>query len=651
MRILVTGAAGFLGSHLCDFLIKQGHDVIGLDNFFTGSRENLSQLRHQQRFELIRHDVVEPIVIEGVEQIYHAACPASPVHYQANSVRTMRTAAIGTMNMLDMARELRARFMLFSTSEIYGDPQVSPQHEGYFGNVDCRSIRACYSADTEVMTLFGWKLFSDLTSDDIVAALTESNMIAYVKPTEIIQQRYAGDMIHFKNSKLDLLVTPNHKMIEDRLDHNDRRFVEAGASVSWRSRYYPVSCTWPEYTAPLTYKLAEPVRNAKVTFDTVPLDDFLTFVGMYLADGCTTVTRKTKIVDGKAYETSDHRILIAHDHGWKYGQIKACLAKLPWKYTELDHQFQIVNRQLFDTLEAFGHRSLEKRIPREILDLPPSKLQLLFDGVMFDGRRDGRAFYSSSRDLVDAVHEIALKLGKAAHISIAPAGANPYSDRDGYRLNLRAAERGSYPDPVRVPYNGDVWCVTAPPYHTLLVRRNGKSAFCGNCYDEGKRVGEAMVVSFAREFNLDTRTVRIFNTHGPRMAENDGRVVSNFVLQALDGDPLTIYGEGMQTRSLCYVSDLVDGLVRLMNTPTDPGPVNLGNPHEVTMIQLAKRVIELTGSKSDIVHRTLPKADPTRRCPDISKAREVLGWEPFVGLDEGLRGTINYFYNRRSQMR
>jgi UDP-glucuronate decarboxylase len=311
MRILVTGAAGFLGSHLCDALLLDGHDVIGMDNFFTGSRENLSQLRQNAHFELIRHDVVDPIIIEGVERIYHAACPASPVHYQANSVRTMRTAAVGTMNMLDMARELRARFMLFSTSEIYGDPQVSPQREDYWGNVNLRGPRACY--------------------------------------------------------------------------------------------------------------------------------------------------------------------------------------------------------------------------------------------------------------------------------------------------------------------------------------------------DEGKRVGEAMTVSFAHQFAVDTRTARIFNTHGPRMAENDGRVVSNFILQALKGEPLTIYGDGSQTRSLCYVSDLIDGLVRLMNTSCDPGPVNLGNPTEITMLTLARTIIGLTGSKSDIVHKPLPVDDPTRRCPDITKAGEVLNWVPQIDLVEGLRRTINYFYGRRTR--
>lgn len=307
MRILVTGAAGFLGSHLCDRLIADGHDVVGLDNFFTGSRKNLSQLADNPRFELIRHDVVTPIIVEGVEQIYHAACPASPVHYQANSVRTLRTGVQGTLNMLDMARELRARFLLFSTSEIYGDPFVSPQHEAYLGNVNCRGPRACY--------------------------------------------------------------------------------------------------------------------------------------------------------------------------------------------------------------------------------------------------------------------------------------------------------------------------------------------------DESKRVGESMVVSFAREFGLDTRTVRIFNTHGPKMAANDGRVVSNFILQALQGEPLTIYGSGRQTRSLCYVSDLIEGLVRLMNTPTDPGPVNLGNPGEVTMIELAERILKLTNSKSQLVHKPLPQDDPTRRCPDIAKAREVLGWTPLVDLDDGLHRTVNYFFN------
>jgi len=306
-RILVTGGAGFLGSHLCERLLADGNEVVCLDNFFTGARENVEPFLGERRFELVRHDVTQPIVVE-VDQIYHLACPASPIHYQRNPVRTIRTAVHGTLNMLDMAREVDARILIASTSEVYGDPQEHPQTEGYWGHV------------------------------------------------------------------------------------------------------------------------------------------------------------------------------------------------------------------------------------------------------------------------------------------------NPIGPRA--------------------------------------------------CYDEGKRCAEALTVSYARQYATQTRIARLFNTYGPRMHPNDGRVVSNFVLQALRGEPITIYGDGSQTRSFCFVSDMVDALIRLMNHGEDPGPTNLGNPRESTIAELARLVIQLAGSRSPLVRQPLPQDDPVRRRPDISKARRLLGWEPRVPVEEGLAATIGYFRGR-----
>jgi UDP-glucuronate decarboxylase len=302
-RILVTGGAGFLGSHLCEHLLELGHEVIGLDNFFTAQRSNVEHLLDDHSFELVRHDVTEPIVME-VDEIYHLACPASPVHYQRNPVRTIRTAVQGTLHMLDMAREVHARILIASTSEVYGDPREHPQREQYWGHV------------------------------------------------------------------------------------------------------------------------------------------------------------------------------------------------------------------------------------------------------------------------------------------------NPIGPRA--------------------------------------------------CYDEGKRCAETLTVSYARQYGVATRIARIFNTYGPRMHEDDGRVVSNFVLQALRDRPITIYGDGSQTRSFCYVSDLVAAFVKLMQLPEDPGPVNLGNPRESTVRELADLVLRLTQSRSELKIEPLPVDDPTRRCPDIGKARQLLGWEPRVTLEEGLTRTIEY---------
>lgn len=309
MRILITGGAGFLGSHLCDRLIENGHEVLCLDNFFTGSKANIAHLLPNPRFELVRHDVVEPIMLE-VDRIYHLACPASPVHYQFNPVKTIKTNVIGTYNMLGLAKRVKARFLLASTSEVYGDPREHPQREEYWGNV------------------------------------------------------------------------------------------------------------------------------------------------------------------------------------------------------------------------------------------------------------------------------------------------NP--------IGLRS------------------------------------------CYDEGKRVSETFTMDYHRQNGVDVRIIRIFNTYGPRMHPNDGRVVSNFIVQALQGIDITVYGEGAQTRSFCYVDDLVAGMMRMMENEGFIGPVNLGNPEEYTILDFARKIIAMTGSRSKIVFKPLPSDDPAQRQPDISLAERRLGWRPAVTVDDGLRRTIEYFKNSLS---
>ena len=307
MRILVTGGAGFIGSHLCERLLSEGNEVLCLDNFFTGRRENIFHLLDNLRFESLRHDVTEPILLE-VDQIYNLACPASPVHYQYNPVKTVKTNVMGTINMLGLAKRVRARILQASTSEVYGDPLVHPQTEDYWGNV------------------------------------------------------------------------------------------------------------------------------------------------------------------------------------------------------------------------------------------------------------------------------------------------NP--------IGLRS------------------------------------------CYDEGKRLAETLMTDYHRQNKVDIRIARIFNTYGPRMLENDGRVVSNFIVQALRGQPLTLYGEGQQTRSFCYVEDLIEGLVRLMNVEDLHEPVNLGNPGEFTIMQLAEEVIKVCESTSGFTYLPLPADDPRQRKPDISRAQTALGWNPTIPLREGLKLTVEDFKSR-----
>lgn len=304
-RILVTGGAGFLGSHLCRRLLEDGNDVLCIDNFYTGTKDNILDLLGNPHFELMRHDVTFPLYVE-VDEIYNLACPASPIHYQRDPVQTTKTSVHGAINMLGLAKRVKAKILQASTSEVYGDPQVHPQQESYWGHVNPIGVRSCY--------------------------------------------------------------------------------------------------------------------------------------------------------------------------------------------------------------------------------------------------------------------------------------------------------------------------------------------------DEGKRCAETLFFDYWRQHQLRIKVARIFNTYGPNMHPNDGRVVSNFIMQALQNKPITIYGDGSQTRSFCYQSDLIEAFIRLMNTPDDvTGPINTGNPNEFTIRQLAEKVIELTGSTSTLIYEPLPSDDPIQRKPDISKAREILGWEPVVQLEEGLKMTIPYF--------
>lgn len=303
-RFLVTGGAGFLGSHLCDVLLAIGADVVCVDNFFSGNKDNIRHLFSHPYFELTRHDIIHPLFVE-VDKIYHLACPASPIHYQFNPIKTVKTNVMGTINMLGLAKRIKARILLASSSEVYGDSQVHPQPESYWGNVNSIGLRSCY--------------------------------------------------------------------------------------------------------------------------------------------------------------------------------------------------------------------------------------------------------------------------------------------------------------------------------------------------DEGKRVAETLMMDYHRQNEVDIKIARIFNTYGPRMAINDGRVISNFIIQALRGESLTVYGDGSQTRSFCYVSDLVHALTAMMDADEFSGPVNLGNPTEFTIIELAEKIIKLAKSSSKIAHKPLPSDDPVRRCPDISLAKEKLDWTPKIDLEEGLVKTIDYF--------
>ena len=273
--------------------------------------------------------------------------------------------------------------------------------------------------------------------------------------------------------------------------------------------------------------------------------------------------------------------------------------------------------------------------------LSKRQIRILYDAMMLgDGSWDGRKFYSSSIFLINAIQEMLLKLGMAGTVNVKDAKKGTYivfvlTDKKKDYLTPKYPKRGI------VKYDGYVYCVNVPN-HIIYVRRNGKAVWCGNCYDEAKRFAEAITLAYHRTHGIDTKIVRIFNTYGERMRHHDGRVVPNFIDQALKDEPLTVYGDGSQTRSFCYVSDLIEGIVRLMKSDLNE-PVNIGNPAEMSILEFAEKLKEITGSKSEIVFEDLPVNDPKVRRPDITKAKELLGWEPKVSLEEGLKRTIKSF--------
>ncbi|MBA3601398.1 MAG: GDP-mannose 4,6-dehydratase, partial [Acidobacteria bacterium] len=469
-----------------------------------------------------RHDVTEPILLE-VDQIYNLACPASPVHYQYNPVKTVKTSVMGAINMLGMAKRVRARILQASTSEVYGDPLVHPQTEDYFGNVNSIGLRSCFSDDTEILTKNGWEKFPDVTREDEVATLTKTHSIEYHRPLEVIKQRYVGELINFQNHNSDLLVTPNHKMYVREREGENFELIPAFASINW-SR-----------------------------------------------------AQMLKVVN---YEAEDK--------------------------------------------EWFSFPFVE------------------------EARRFAKLQFVDSYKLISDFQEILLKIGFAGNIGLSDTRKEKpiYSTHILNRVNKRFVTP-TYSERTVEFYDGYVYCVNVPN-HVIYVRRNGKALFCGNCYDEGKRVAETLFMDYHRQNGVDTRIVRIFNTFGPKMLENDGRVVSNFIVQALRGDDLTIYGSGEQTRSFCYVDDLVEGLIRLMNTEKETInlPVNIGNPGEFTMNELAREVARAVGKDVKIKHLPLPPDDPKQRQPNIERAKNLLGWSPTIPLAEGLQKTVDYFAKR-----
>ena len=646
MNILITGGAGFIGSHLCEFLLNNGNKITCLDNFFTGRIKNIKHLEDNPNFKVISHDITHPlrkVIKEHIDQIYNLACPASPVHYQFDPIETIKANTLGVINVLEFARLNGSRVLQASTSEIYGDPEIHPQVETYRGNVNTLGPRACFSDDTKLLTKDGWKYFNDVKMNDEILTLNSNQEIEYHKPTEVIKQKYIGELVHFKNAKIDLLVTPNHKMYTKKRNSKKFELISAFESINWERAEMKKSATWKGKE--IKYFYFQKAKNAKSPFiEKINMDIWLEFFGYYITEGCVHIRKRKREIKGKIYDTKDYNILIAQDrkNRKERERIKRCLQRTGFKFYESDdHQFRICNKHLAEYLLIFG-KAKEKYIPTELKNLSKRQLKILFESLMLgDGSKD-RVFYSSSKRLIEDFQEIFLKLGMAPGAILEDKRKSNIvyacyilTDKKKDFLTPRYPKRGIE------KYEGFVYCVNVPN-HIIYVKRNEKSLFCGNCYDEGKRVAETLFMDYHRKYNLDIRIVRIFNTYGPRMAENDGRVISNFIVQALKNKNITVFGDGSQTRSFCYVKDLVEGLYKMMNQDYI-GPINLGNTNETTIIEIAKKIISYTKSSSKIIFNLLPEDDPKQRKPDISLAKENLNWAPKISFEEGIKKTIEYF--------
>jgi len=313
-RVLITGGAGFLGSHLCEALLKQEHEVLCVDNFFTGRRTNIAHLVPDPLFEIARHDITFPLYVE-VDEIYNLACPASPIHYQFDPVQTTKTSVHGAINMLGLAKRLKVKILQASTSEVYGDPAIHPQPETYWGNVNCIGARSCFAEDTEILTKEGFKFFKELTMDDEIATLNNKIFLEYHKPYEIIKQRYIGELIEFKNSKIDLHVTPNHTMyarLRDDKGKQDFSLIPAYESINWKRAEMQKSANWVGEEKENFF--LPPVKNSKFgNINKIKMDDWLEFFGYYITEGCVHLGKRIRKIKNKDYDTINYNVLIAQD--------------------------------------------------------------------------------------------------------------------------------------------------------------------------------------------------------------------------------------------------------------------------------------------------------------------------------------------------
>ena len=661
--VLITGGAGFIGSWLCEYFLNEGASVVSVDNLSTGSWNNIRHLKCNANFmhitkDVESKDVINDLELMGFDYIFHFASLASPIDFPYFPIKILDCNTIGTRNMLDLARRGDSVFVFASSSEVYGDPEITPVNENYWGNCNPVGVRSCYSNDIEILTYDGWKLFQNLTGKDKILTLTKDRKVEYHFPTDIIKQRYVGDLIGFKNYQCDLLVTPNHKMyVSKRNDEGDKEFslIPAYEPLNWNRSHMLKVANYEGEDIEWFYFPKDIDRSYSKTpiVERIKMDDWLEFFGYYVTEGCVYIHKRERKINGKNYTCHNYNNLIAQDsekNKDKYEKIKKCLERLPFNFGFYGHQFYITNKQLANYLKRFG-KAKEKCIPRELMNVSKRQLNILFDAMILgDGSktspcvgRDGYKrktriqFCSTSYQLMSDFQEILLKIGCAGNIALRDRrNKNPIYGI--YVIDKTGFETPSYSDRYIEKYDGFVYCVNVPN-HVIFVRRNGKALFCGNCYDEGKRTGEAYCKAFQKKYDVDTRICRIFNTYGERMPK-DGRVMPTFIDCALKNEPITIFGDGEQTRCFLYVDDLINGIITIASNPRTTGiPINIGATNEITINKLAEKIIEITDSTSEIVYKDLPPDDPRQRKPDVSRI-EKLGWQAFVDLETGIRRVI-----------
>jgi UDP-glucuronate decarboxylase len=767
-RAVVTGGAGFLGSHLCERLLADGWQVTCVDNLVTGAAENIAHLSRNASFEFIQHNVSEPLYLEGaVDAVLHFASPASPVDYADHPIATMKVGTLGTHNMLGLARAKRALFFLASTSEVYGDPSVHPQPETYWGNVNPIGPRSIYDESKRAAEAFTMayhrthgmstrivRIFNSILADEQI--LYDDGKELRREPVESLAQRLNGttDLVGYRVPAFcsdgtvesaaasalvghpttatcfevrtrygrSVRVTGHHSVfvegrggvpkplpvdqlqVGDRVaiaariqvperDRGDvdmvevwdragldpwnllirhpslekvvyeRRFELFGAIASRNVQTAPRwrSFVWGEIArhrargqCPLgamrmlgiaipdgaRVRLRTPGKASELPRKIVLTEQLLWLFGLYLAEG----SRYQSLDDAFITISCDRNLLdraasVIGDLGL---HVVSALPSAARSAAIFVH-----SKLLLLLLDHLGFSSGPKRLPGWTLGLPLPRLKWVLEGYREgDGVHSGKKFADAKR------HEfstISAALKDDLIVAFARFGLFPAVGMYSTTFRQRTGDR-------RYPF----WRLTlckVKPWSPLEWDRGVSQEL------NARRLGDlvwAQVTSIAEvpatprvyDFcvpgheNFWAGTgVMVHNTFGPRMRLNDGRAVPNFLIQALNNEPITVYGNGSQTRSLCYVDDLIDGINRLLVTDYSD-PVNIGSENEVTMLQLATRIRDLSGSASEIVFKTLPEDDPKQRRPDLTRARQVLGWEPTTSLDAGLNKTIAYFRQR-----